>query len=365
MISVHFFGFLNINSSLYVVIQKLLKLYQKVAFGMSTSDSDVVLDEVTPKNQNQPQYSGAFAFLNQMNSNKTKKELDDIPSSQILPIDSLPLSTLKAIDPEQLCIFYQKDPKKSPLLFGPLSMDSEAESFYGDFEVSPDVISATKSGYKAILFCLLNDEPTWPVFFNGFINNHKVERPNLRFTPSSQYFWIDVTKFLVKHKNSIQITAKTEIPGQYIYVVRLFYAPTDFNCVVEISRRPHFNFSDWSRIYKQTIIDNDDVDTKSFILSLICPLGLIRISEPVRGNFCQHLLCFDLTVYLKYVRDCGKWNCPICDQECLFDSIRIDEFVLGILKSVPDNCESVEIEENGEYKPYKFSNSEYDYDDDD
>ena len=319
----------------------------------SDSSDDVIIE--SSQNDSKNVYSGAFSFLNF--SQPPQKQ---ISQPQILSYNQLSNKTKQALDPSQLCLFYQKSPKFKDFLFGPLLMENESEPYNGTFDISKDIINAVKGGLKAVMFCIMDDEPKWPDNFIAYINNHQINRPNPIYNQNSQLFWIDISKTLKLAKNSIQVTMSSENTGKYIFAIRMFNAPLDFNFIVEILKRPHLNFDDWKKIYKETIIDSDDVHFGSYQLSLICPLGLTRMKEPGRGVECKHLQCFDLTKYIKYVRDCGKWDCPICDQKCPFESLRIDDFVLDILQNAPTNCKSVEIDRDGKYVPIKIEDSDFD-----
>lgn len=336
-----------------------------------SSDTDDVIEEISQENVNNPpikknQFEGVFAFLNDdnnNNSNNNNLEPHEITlDPYILDFSSLPESTKEALDPQQLSVFYQRSSKYNSFIFGPLAMDAESDTYKGSFDVPVEAFNAIKSGLKAIFFCVFNDSPTWPLYFSANINRHEILLPKKYFIPTSQLYYIDVTNMLSKVTNSIQISIKSNISGTYIFSIRLFFAPQDFDFFRQVNNRPHFTLKDWLSFLHSNQTKEEGVDSNSFLLSLICPLSLKKLSKPVRGISCKHLLCFDLIFYLRYTRECGKWKCPVCDNDCRYEDLRLDQFVIDILSSVPANCESVAIDEKGNVTPVNFAASS---DDDD
>lgn len=319
-----------------------------------SSDNDIIEEIPTTENKSNAkpiQFTGALSFLN-----ATSKPKKIIPEPQLVDITTFPANTQQALNPNQLSVFYQTESSSNDFLFGPLTMDAESDPFYGNFPITQSILRLFHSGMKAILFCVYNDEYSWPVHFTIYINHHSFSKPNTIYSPSSSHFYIDVTKSLILNSNSIHISLNSSLLGQYILAIKLFSAPSNTELVMKVLGRPFFTFKDhWTAYFLSEKAEDDSVDSKTFSLSLICPLSLKRIHDPIRGIECQHLLCFDLDFYLRFTRDCGKWQCPICDKNCSYDSLHVDEFIKFILNSVPENCESVEIDEEGHFKPIRFA----------
>lgn len=333
-----------------------------------SSDTDDAIEEISVKDGNdssnkQNQFEGVFAFLNGDYTKKAAPEPPrEIPDPYFLNFSTLPESTREALNPQQLSVFYQKSQKYNSFIFGPLAMDAESDTYRGSFSVTADASNAIKSGLKAIFFCIFKDSPSWPLYFSANINRHEISLPKSHFVPSSQNYYYDVTNMLSKIKNSIQISIKSNISGTYIFSIRLFFAPQDFDFFRQINNRPHFTIKDWLSTLHSNHIKEEGIESNTFLLSLICPLSLKKLSKPVRGISCKHLLCFDLIFFLRYIRECGKWKCPVCDNDCPYEALRIDQFVSDILKTVPTNCESVLIDKKGNVTPAHFAP---DSDDDD
>lgn len=336
------------------------------------SDTDDVIEEIHEDDANssknkQNHFEGIFAFLNDDDNTQVAQEPKrEIPDPYFLDFASLPESTKSALDPSQLSAFYQKSQKYQSFIFGPLAMDADSDSFRGSFLIPNDAFNAIKSGLKAVLYCIFKDTPAWPVYFSANINRHDFSLPESHFTPSSQLYYIDVTNVLYKNKNTIHISIKSNISGIYIFCIRLFFAPRDIDFYIEINNRPHLTLEDFLSIFHSDHTKEEGVESNSFLLSLICPLSLKKLTKPVRGISCKHLLCFDLIFYLRFTRECGKWKCPVCDNECPYEDLRLDQYVTDILNTVPQNCESVEVDEKGNFKPVHFAtDSGDDLDDDD
>ncbi|KAF2896135.1 hypothetical protein ILUMI_10048 [Ignelater luminosus] len=91
---------------------------------------------------------------------------------------------------------------------------------------------------------------------------------------------------------------------------------------------------------------NEDADgeiaTTCLRVSLMCPLGKMRMSTPCRSITCQHLQCFDASLFLQMNERKPTWNCPVCDKPALYDNLVIDGYFQDVLGS--SNAETSEIQ---------------------
>ncbi|KAH7697849.1 MIZ/SP-RING zinc finger, partial [Aphelenchoides avenae] len=86
-------------------------------------------------------------------------------------------------------------------------------------------------------------------------------------------------------------------------------------------------------------------------LKLVCPLSKRRIVDACRGEHCVHLECFDLRSYLQYHTQLTYWKCPLgCGENVPLESLRIDEYVMSVLRGVPEACLEVEILADSSFK---------------
>lgn len=80
---------------------------------------------------------------------------------------------------------------------------------------------------------------------------------------------------------------------------------------------------------KEKLSDADaEIATTSLRVSLMCPLGKMRMITPCRALTCTHLQCFDASLYLQMNERKPTWICPVCDKECLYDNLVIDGSVV-------------------------------------
>jgi len=85
-----------------------------------------------------------------------------------------------------------------------------------------------------------------------------------------------------------------------------------------------FVFVSFSSV-KEKLNDADaEIATTSLRVSLMCPLGKMRMTTPCRASTCIHLQCFDASLYLLMNERKPTWVCPVCDRECLYDNLVID-----------------------------------------
>ncbi|XP_065218696.1 E3 SUMO-protein ligase PIAS2-like [Planococcus citri] len=111
-------------------------------------------------------------------------------------------------------------------------------------------------------------------------------------------------------------------------------------------------------ITKKVIVDNlnddeDEIAATSLKISLVCPLGKILIQLPVRATTCNHLQCFDGSLYIKMNDVKSTWQCPVCNSSCFYENLFIDGFFTNILKSdsFVDSVTEVEVDADANWSP--------------
>ncbi|CAG8685702.1 7413_t:CDS:10 [Rhizophagus irregularis] len=86
------------------------------------------------------------------------------------------------------------------------------------------------------------------------------------------------------------------------------------------------------------LIDDDcDITVNKMKVSLRCPLSLLRISEPAKGQNCRHI-----------GKNC-KWRCPECNDRVTSETLRIDEYFKSLLRQIPGNVNTVEMDSSGKW----------------
>ncbi|XP_046354826.1 E3 SUMO-protein ligase PIAS2-like isoform X4 [Haliotis rufescens] len=99
---------------------------------------------------------------------------------------------------------------------------------------------------------------------------------------------------------------------------------------------------------------DSEIATTSLRVSLICPLGKMRMQIPCRASTCTHLQCFDATTFLMMNEKKPTWVCPVCDKPAPFDKLLIDGYFVEIFRKSPEGSE-IQFHEDGSWSPMKHS----------
>ncbi|KAH0792400.1 E3 SUMO-protein ligase pli1 [Histomonas meleagridis] len=298
-------------------------------------------------------FSGPFSILQHFSGLSHRSELIDF--------DSLTEQEKELFDPEKLSCFYIKPHISEELIFGPLQMWNDSDQYSGTFNVSQSVrrIMQSNKYIVPVAFCITKDSYLWPLHFSITLNGVRYDRPEFNINPESQGYWLNLSSSFSFSSNQIQVYADSNVSQKFIIVIRLFCAPTDLDLAKKVLTHPHTDLDHWKELFKIYKSENEDaVVSNTFVLSLNCPIGLWKITDPCRSINCSHLLCFDLMTFLRYARSYGQWKCPICGKECTLDELQIDDFVQQIINTLPEKCESAFVNENGDYKVDKIVNDD-------
>ncbi|XP_063802950.1 E3 SUMO-protein ligase PIAS3 isoform X1 [Pseudophryne corroboree] len=103
---------------------------------------------------------------------------------------------------------------------------------------------------------------------------------------------------------------------------------------------------------KLTADPDSEIATTSLRVSLMCPLGKMRLTVPCRAITCTHLQCFDAALYLQMNEKKPTWTCPVCDKKAPYDMLIIDGLFMEILNSCTD-CDEIQFMEDGSWCPMK------------
>lgn len=112
--------------------------------------------------------------------------------------------------------------------------------------------------------------------------------------------------------------------------------------------------SDYTRaLIKEKLNEDADCEIATTMLrvSLICPLGKMRMITPCRASTCMHLQCFDASLYLQMNERKPTWNCPVCDKSALYENLVIDGYFQEVIGSqmlgLDDN--EIQLHKDGEW----------------
>uniref|UniRef100_A0A669E703 Protein inhibitor of activated STAT 1 n=1 Tax=Oreochromis niloticus TaxID=8128 RepID=A0A669E703_ORENI len=103
---------------------------------------------------------------------------------------------------------------------------------------------------------------------------------------------------------------------------------------------------------KLTADPESEIATTSLRVSLLCPLGKMRLTIPCRAMTCSHLQCFDATLYIQMNEKKPTWVCPVCDKKAPYEHLIIDGLFMEILNSCSD-CDEIQFKEDGSWAPMR------------
>ncbi|CAN9512685.1 unnamed protein product [Ophioblennius macclurei] len=154
--------------------------------------------------------------------------------------------------------------------------------------------------------------------------------------------------------NQISVTWAPEIGKTYsmsVYLVRQLTSPL----LLQRLRMKGIRNPDHSRALikeKLTADPDSEVATTSLRVSLMCPLGKMRLTVPCRAVTCSHLQCFDAALYLQMNEKKPSWICPVCDKKAVYESLIIDGLFLEILNDCSD-VDEIKFQEDGTWCPMR------------
>ncbi|NWH78762.1 PIAS2 ligase, partial [Piaya cayana] len=103
---------------------------------------------------------------------------------------------------------------------------------------------------------------------------------------------------------------------------------------------------------KLTADPDSEVATTSLRVSLMCPLGKMRLTIPCRAVTCTHLQCFDAALYLQMNEKKPSWICPVCDKKAAYESLILDGLFMEILNECSD-VDEIKFQEDGSWCPMR------------
>ncbi|XP_029960990.1 E3 SUMO-protein ligase PIAS2 isoform X2 [Salarias fasciatus] len=154
--------------------------------------------------------------------------------------------------------------------------------------------------------------------------------------------------------NQISVTWAPEVGKTYsmsVYLVRQLTSPL----LLQRLRMKGIRNPDHSRALikeKLTADPDSEVATTSLRVSLMCPLGKMRLTVPCRAVTCSHLQCFDAALYLQMNEKKPTWICPVCDKKAAYESLIIDGLFLEILNDCSD-VDEIKFQEDGTWCPMR------------
>ncbi|XP_030226154.1 E3 SUMO-protein ligase PIAS2 isoform X1 [Gadus morhua] len=154
--------------------------------------------------------------------------------------------------------------------------------------------------------------------------------------------------------NQISVTWAPEIGKTYslsVYLVRQLTSPL----LLQRLRMKGIRNPDHSRALikeKLTADPDSEIATTSLRVSLMCPLGKMRLTVPCRALTCSHLQCFDAALYLQMNEKKPTWICPVCDKKAAYEGLIIDGLFMEILNDCSD-VDEIKFQEDGTWCPMR------------
>ncbi|XP_037046219.1 E3 SUMO-protein ligase PIAS3 isoform X3 [Bradysia coprophila] len=99
---------------------------------------------------------------------------------------------------------------------------------------------------------------------------------------------------------------------------------------------------------------NEDADceiaTTTLNVTLVCPLGKMKMKTPCRASTCSHFQCFDAETYLQMNEKKPTWNCPVCDKPAPYEKLVIDAYFQEVLSSADTN--EIQLNKDGSWSTH-------------
>ncbi|XP_042232113.1 E3 SUMO-protein ligase PIAS3-like isoform X2 [Homarus americanus] len=152
--------------------------------------------------------------------------------------------------------------------------------------------------------------------------------------------------------NRIQVSWASEYGRCYVISVYLVQKLSSDDLLQRLKNRGA-KIADFTRsLIKQKLQEDADCEiaTTSLRCSLMCPLGKMRMMLPCRASTCDHLQCFDASLYLQMNERKPTWTCPVCDKSAVYDCLVIDGYFQEVLQQ-NSSCNEVTLHKDGGWTP--------------
>ncbi|XP_063814489.1 E3 SUMO-protein ligase PIAS2 isoform X1 [Pseudophryne corroboree] len=154
--------------------------------------------------------------------------------------------------------------------------------------------------------------------------------------------------------NQVSISWASEIGKSYSMSVYLVRQLTSAVLLQKLKMKGIRN-PDHSRALikeKLTADPDSEIATTSLRVSLMCPLGKMRLTFPCRAVTCTHLQCFDAVLYLQMNEKKPTWICPVCDKKASYESLILDGLFMELLNQCSD-VDEIQFQQDGSWCPMR------------
>ncbi|XP_045461098.1 E3 SUMO-protein ligase PIAS2 isoform X3 [Harmonia axyridis] len=237
-----------------------------------------------------------------------------------------------------------------------------------DIAVSRDIRPGVKIDYVKqvqMRFCLLEttceQEDFFPPSIAVKVNNKHTQLPNPIPTnkpgvepkrPPKPVNITSLVKLSPTVPNQITVNWAAEYGRGYAITVALVHKLSSHDLLMRLKQKGA-KHSDYTRgLIKEKLNDDDsEIATTSLKVSLMCPLGKMRMTTPCRPITCSHFQCFDAYLFLQMNERKPTWICPVCDKPALYDNLVIDGYFQDVLTSnnLPSEVNEIQLHKDGSW----------------
>ncbi|XP_049876865.1 E3 SUMO-protein ligase PIAS3 isoform X2 [Pectinophora gossypiella] len=218
-------------------------------------------------------------------------------------------------------------------------------------------------------FCLLEtsceQEDYFPPSVNVKVNNKMCPLPNPIPTnkptpepkrPPRPVNISSLVKLSPTVANTIHVTWAADFTRAYVLSVFMVRKLTSAELLQRLKNKGTKN-PDYTRsLIKEKLSEDYDseIATTSLRVSLMCPLGKMRMSCPCRPANCPHLQCFDASLFLQMNERKPTWLCPVCDRPAPYDSLVVDGYFQEVLTSprLSSECNEIQLHADGSWSAH-------------
>jgi len=301
-------------------------------------------EEIIEIETKKPDYTGFFSILN---SNITKN-----PSNLIIEEKKqIRAEVTEILLSKTFCDFLEPLYDEFSSIIGPILIGTHEKPNQLQFIIEKNAFGRINGDIRAFAVCVRDlpiPIPHWPQSLSIFINGVPFSPPSPQYSSSSLPFWLDVSKSLKENSNEIRIingSYRNDITD-YFFIV-LFRVKSVESIISSLYSVPFWGMEDWKDLFYKTLTSDADCAESWLSISLICPLGNWRMKLPVRGINCEHVSCFDASAYLMFQRSIGDWKCPICQNSCRINELKIDQLLLAVINKFSEEIEKIQFSQQG------------------
>ncbi|XP_072943055.1 E3 SUMO-protein ligase PIAS3 isoform X2 [Epargyreus clarus] len=218
-------------------------------------------------------------------------------------------------------------------------------------------------------FCLLetscDQEDYFPPSVNVKVNNKLCPLPNPIPTnkptpepkrPPRPVNISSLVKLSPTVANTIHVSWASDFTRAYVIGVYMVKKLTSAELLQRLKNKGTKN-ADYTRsLIKEKLSEDYDseIATTSLRVSLMCPLGKMRMSCPCRPANCPHLQCFDASLFLQMNERKPTWLCPVCDRPAPYDSLVVDGYFQEVLTSsrLSGDCNEIQLHADGNWSAH-------------